>query len=85
VHFAVLLRDRAKSDLVTPSDSILDITFENLMDSVVDGMVIVALVSALFSIFGVVLVYLARSRRRTAKCTVTELRPHQVVKVCQGQ
>ncbi|CAG8104278.1 unnamed protein product [Penicillium nalgiovense] len=56
VHFAVLLRDRAKSDLVTPSDSILDITFENLMDSVVDGMVIVALVSALFSIFGVVLV-----------------------------
>jgi hypothetical protein len=56
VHFAVLLRDRAKSDLVTPSDSILDITFQNLMDSVVDGMVIVALVSALFSIFGVVLV-----------------------------
>jgi hypothetical protein len=56
VHFAVLLRDRAKSDLVTPSDSILDITFENLMDSVVDGMVIAALVSALFSIFGFVLV-----------------------------
>ncbi|KAJ5051339.1 hypothetical protein NUH16_003478 [Penicillium rubens] len=56
VHFAALLRDRAKSDLVTPSDSILDITFENLVDSVVDGMVIVALVSALFSIFGVVLV-----------------------------
>lgn len=28
VHFAFLLRDRAKSDLVTPSDSILDITFQ---------------------------------------------------------
>ncbi|OQE54057.1 hypothetical protein PENNAL_c0458G00744, partial [Penicillium nalgiovense] len=50
-HFAVLLRDRAKSDLVTPSDSILDITFQTLMDNVVDGMVISALVSALFSIF----------------------------------
>ncbi|KAJ9480628.1 hypothetical protein VN97_g12916 [Penicillium thymicola] len=48
VHFAVLLRDRAKSDLVTPSDSILDITFQTLMDNVVDGMVISALVSALF-------------------------------------
>ena len=56
VHFAVLLRDRARSDLVTPSDSILDITFQSLMDNVVDGMVIAALVSALFSIFGFVLV-----------------------------
>ncbi|OQE10055.1 hypothetical protein PENFLA_c097G06750 [Penicillium flavigenum] len=56
VHFAVVLRDRAKSELVTPSDSILDITFQNLMDNVIDGMVIVALVSALFSIFGLVLV-----------------------------
>ncbi|KAI1829217.1 hypothetical protein DTO027I6_9885 [Penicillium roqueforti] len=56
VHFAVVLRDRAKSDLVTPSDSILDITFQNLMDNVVDGMVIAALVSALFSIFGLILV-----------------------------
>ena len=42
VRFAVLLRDRAKSDLVTPSDSILDITFQTLMDNVVDGMVIAA-------------------------------------------
>ncbi|OQE51531.1 hypothetical protein PENNAL_c0507G10108, partial [Penicillium nalgiovense] len=38
VYFAVLLRDRAESDLVTPSDSILDITFQTLMDNVVDGM-----------------------------------------------
>ncbi|KAJ5202918.1 hypothetical protein N7449_004997 [Penicillium cf. viridicatum] len=56
VYFAVVLRDRAKSDLVTPSDSILDITFQKLMDNVVDSMVIVALVSALFSIFGLILV-----------------------------
>ena len=56
VRFAVILRDRAKSDLVTSSDSILDIAFQNLMDNVVVGMVIVALVSALFSIFGFVLV-----------------------------
>ncbi|KAI2735343.1 hypothetical protein DTO013E5_10047 [Penicillium roqueforti] len=56
VHFAVLLRDCAKSDLVTPSDSILDITFHTLIDNVVDGMVIAALVSALFSISGFVLV-----------------------------
>lgn len=56
VHFTVVLRDHAKSDLVTPTNSILDITFQNLMDNVVDGMVITALVSALFSIFGLILV-----------------------------
>lgn len=56
VRFAVILRDRAKSDLVTSRDSILDITFQNLMDNVVVGMVIVALVSALLSMFGFVLV-----------------------------
>ncbi|KAJ5593505.1 hypothetical protein N7537_010409 [Penicillium hordei] len=56
VHLAVVLRARAKSDLVTPSDSILDLTFQNHMDNVVDGMVIAALVSALFSIFGLILV-----------------------------
>ncbi|KAJ5895697.1 hypothetical protein N7495_007388 [Penicillium taxi] len=56
VRFAVILRDRAKSDLVTSRDSILDITFQNLMDNVVVGMVIVTLVSALLSIFGFLLV-----------------------------
>jgi hypothetical protein len=55
VHLAVVLRDRAKSDLVTLSGSILDLTFQNLMDDVVDGTVIAALVSALFSIFGLIL------------------------------
>lgn len=51
VRFVAILRDRAKSDLVTSSDSILDITFQKLMNSVVVGMVTVALVSALLSIF----------------------------------
>ncbi|KAK9846897.1 hypothetical protein MYU51_000067 [Penicillium brevicompactum] len=55
-RFAVVLRDRARSELVTSSDSILDITFQNLMDNVVEGMVIVALVSALISTFGFALV-----------------------------
>jgi hypothetical protein len=56
VRFAVVLRDCVKSDLVTPSDSILDITFQNLIDNVVEGIVIVALILALFSIFGFVIV-----------------------------
>ena len=50
------MRDRAKSDLVTLSGSILDLTFQNLMDDVDDGTVIAALVSALFFIFGLILV-----------------------------
>lgn len=56
VRFAVVPRDRAKSDLVNSSDSILDITFQSLVDNVVMSMVVVTLVSALFSIFGSVLV-----------------------------
>lgn len=52
----VVLRDGAKSDLVTSVGSILDITFQTLMDNVVESMVIVALMSALCSIFGFVLV-----------------------------
>ncbi|OQE29343.1 hypothetical protein PENNAL_c0948G08083 [Penicillium nalgiovense] len=56
VHFGILVRERAKSDLVAPSDSILNITFQNLMGHVVVSMVIAALVSALFSVFGFVLV-----------------------------
>ena len=55
-HFATVLRDRAKFDLVTPSHASLDITFQKLMENVLQDMVIVALISTLFSIFGVVLV-----------------------------
>jgi hypothetical protein len=67
VRFAVILRDRAKSELATSSDSILDITFQNLMDNVVVGMVIVALISALFSIFGIVLAIHPRCLREDRK------------------
>ncbi|KAJ6126440.1 hypothetical protein N7523_002052 [Penicillium sp. IBT 18751x] len=55
-HFANILQDRAKSDLANATDSILDITFENLMKCVLEGMVVVALLSALFAIFGIILV-----------------------------
>ncbi|KAJ5330501.1 hypothetical protein N7476_000284 [Penicillium atrosanguineum] len=55
-HFANILQDRAKSDLANATDSILDITFENLMKNVLEGMVVVALLSALFAIFGIILV-----------------------------
>lgn len=48
-HLAVVLRGHAESDLVTPSDFILDLPFQNLMYNVVEGMMIVALVSARFS------------------------------------
>ncbi|CAG7956846.1 unnamed protein product [Penicillium salamii] len=67
VRFAVILRDRAKSDLATSSNSILDITFQNLMDNVVVGMVIVALISALFSIFRIVLAIHPRCLREDRK------------------
>ncbi|KAJ6038318.1 hypothetical protein N7460_008089 [Penicillium canescens] len=55
-HFATVLRDRAKFDLVIPNNASLDITFQKLMENVRQDMVIVALISALFSVFGVVLV-----------------------------
>ena len=56
IHSAVVLRYRVKSDLVTLSDSILVLTFQNLMDDVVHGIVIAALFSALFSMFGLILI-----------------------------
>ncbi|KAJ5346836.1 uncharacterized protein N7506_000089 [Penicillium brevicompactum] len=33
VRFAVILRDREKSDIVTSSDSIFDITFQTIMET----------------------------------------------------
>lgn len=67
VRVAVILRDRAKSDLATSSDSILGITFQNLMGNIVVGMVIVALISAVFSIFGVALSIYPRCLREDRK------------------
>ncbi|CAG8006059.1 unnamed protein product [Penicillium salamii] len=67
VRFAVILRDRAKSDLATSSNSMLDIAFQNLMDNIVVGMVIVALISALFCIFGIALAIHPRCLREDRK------------------
>ncbi|CAG8006182.1 unnamed protein product [Penicillium salamii] len=67
VRFAVILRDRAKSDLATSNDFIVDITFQNLMNDVVVGMVIAALISALFSIFGIALAIHPRCLREDRK------------------
>ncbi|OQD78003.1 hypothetical protein PENANT_c101G08340 [Penicillium antarcticum] len=55
-RFATVLRDRAMSDIINANDAVLDITFRTLMGNVQDCMVIVALISALFSIFGIALV-----------------------------
>jgi hypothetical protein len=49
-HSAVVLRDRARSDRT--KGSMLSITFENVMTDVFKSMVILALLSALFSTFG---------------------------------
>jgi hypothetical protein len=67
VRFVVILGDRAKSDLATSSDSMWDITFQNLMDNVVVGIVIVALISALFSTFGIALAIHPRCLREDRK------------------
>jgi hypothetical protein len=67
VRFAVVLRDRAKSDLATSSHSILDITLQNLMENVVVGMVIVTLISALFSISRIALAIHPRCLRENRK------------------
>lgn len=53
--FAVILRDDARSDYTISKDSMLPIIFEKMIN-VLDGMVLVAFSSSLFSIFGVVLV-----------------------------
>ncbi|CAG8091551.1 unnamed protein product [Penicillium salamii] len=55
-RFVIILRGRAQSNLATLSEAVLDIKFQSLLDDVLEGMVIVALISALFSFFGIVLV-----------------------------
>ena len=54
-RFAVILRDKAKSELINASNTILDNTFGNLMDNVLKVVVLAALASVLFAIFGTVL------------------------------
>jgi hypothetical protein len=54
-RFAVILRDRAKSDIITPNKSVADNTFRNLMNTVLIDVVIAALASTLFAITGAAL------------------------------
>ncbi|KAJ5507023.1 hypothetical protein N7527_009166 [Penicillium freii] len=54
-RFAVILRDRAKSDIITPNKSVPDNTFRILMNNVLKDVVLAALASTLFAITGAVL------------------------------
>ncbi|KAJ6027460.1 hypothetical protein N7460_012277 [Penicillium canescens] len=54
-RFAVILRDRAKADIITSNKSISDNTFRNLMDNVLIDVVIAAIISTSFAITGAVL------------------------------
>lgn len=54
-RFAVILRDRAKADIITLNKTISDNTFRNLMDNVLIGVVIAAIISTSFAITGAVL------------------------------
>jgi hypothetical protein len=54
-RFAVILRDRAKADIITPNRSISDKTFRNLMDNVLVDVLIAAVISTSFAITGAVL------------------------------
>lgn len=53
-RFAVILRDRAKYDLITNTNAISDNTFRMLMNNVLGHVVFAALVSAMCAIFGAV-------------------------------
>lgn len=54
-HFAVVLRDRAKSDLKVPGDSVADLSFKDLMNRTLTAAVLGALASAAFAILGIML------------------------------
>ncbi|KAI1750249.1 hypothetical protein F4782DRAFT_532572 [Xylaria castorea] len=55
VHFAIVLRDRARSDLVSATDAVLDTTFISTMENVLANAVVAAIASAIFAIFGALL------------------------------
>jgi hypothetical protein len=65
--FANIPQDRAKSDLANATVSILDITSENLMKNVLESMGVVALLSALFAIFGIILMTYPSRLRENCK------------------
>ncbi|KAJ5778366.1 hypothetical protein N7520_001612 [Penicillium odoratum] len=66
-RFAIVLRDDAKSDLINVNDALLDLAFQRLMQRVLDVSVILALMSASLSIFGIVLAIHPRWLHRDCK------------------
>ncbi|KAJ6004611.1 hypothetical protein N7540_010985 [Penicillium herquei] len=54
-HVAVNLRDQSKSDLAKANHPVLNQTFTSLMRDVLEVMLLVALLTAFFSIFGAIL------------------------------
>ncbi|KAJ5288264.1 hypothetical protein PENANT_c118G09217 [Penicillium antarcticum] len=54
-RFAIILRDRAKADIITPNKSISDNTFRNLMDNVLVDVLIAVVISTSFAVVGAVL------------------------------
>jgi hypothetical protein len=54
-HFAVILRDHAGSDLIYNNHAILGLAFQNLMENMLVVSVLMALMSMLLSIFGIIL------------------------------
>jgi hypothetical protein len=67
IHFATILRERARSGYVDNSQVILDIIFAALQSDVLVASVVAAVPAALFSVFGLVLAlqprWLARQPR----------------------
>ena len=51
-HFAVILRDRARSDYINTSDGILDNKFQSVQSSVLINAVITAIPTTAFAIYG---------------------------------
>lgn len=64
-HFAVIMRDYVRSGRNVPNHSMPSFMFENLMIKVLKSLLILALPSALLSLFGLVLVAYLRFLRQS--------------------
>lgn len=54
-HFAIILRDHAESELINTNHTILGLAFQSLMENILVVSVLIALMSTLLSIFGMIL------------------------------
>ncbi|CDM38432.1 hypothetical protein DTO013E5_9736 [Penicillium roqueforti] len=69
-HFADVLQNRAKSDLANANYFMLDITLQKLMSDTLITMVITALISAMLSIFGILILVHPRWIQEDCKARV---------------